>query len=161
MANKKRSKKREEARRKRSQRGWSLRSNRVASVPDAAPESTAEVVPAVPEVDAPAPTSILERIPPVARWGLLVTVAAVIGVLTGVSHTVQLGLTAAVATFLAGAAFLASYLPPSLRRRPGDTAAIGFGRATGHERPDGASDAATPPTASRAARRRARREEGE
>jgi|GEM_PF-5334745 len=164
MAKKKQSKKRTKAREKRSQRGWSLRSNRSATTTLAESEATeaptAESVPAVPPVDQPAAPSVLERIPPVARWGLLVTLAATIGTAVAIQHTVQLGLTAGVATLLAGGAFLVSFLPPSLRKRPGDGAAIGFGRATGHERPEPNTTDDTP-TANRAARRRARREGAE
>ena len=163
MAKKSKSKKREDARRKRSQRGWSLRGNRSAHDTLAATEAVqgdeleTDAVPAVPAVDAPAPRSFLERVPPVTRWGLMVTFAIVVGVVVGMNHTVQLGLTAGVATLLAGGAFLAAYLPPSLRERPGDGAAVGFGRATGHERPDPTADDDAP-LANRAARRRARKD---
>ncbi len=163
MSKKMKSDKRTQARRKRNQRGLGLRSNR--SPHDALAEAETEElvaasVPAVPPVDAPAKPSILERVPPVARWTLMVTFAIVVGVVVGMNHTVKLGVTGAIATLLAGGAFLVSYLPPSLRRRPGDGAAIGFGRATGHDRPDpnAAEDA---PLANRAARRRARREGAE
>ena len=166
MAKKTRSKKREAARRKRSQRGWSLRANQSAHETLAAAESedaapgAAGAVPAVPPVDAPAQPSLLERVPPVARWGLMVTFALVVGTVVGMNHTVQLGFTASLATLLAGGAFLLSYLPPSLRERPGDGAAVGFGRATGHARPDPESESEAP-LANRAARRRARREGAE
>ena len=162
MAKKTRSKKREAARKKRSQRGWSTRANRS---PEDPPEegdalSASAEVPAVPLVDAPAPPSFLERMPWWARWAILVAVSVIIGILAGANYTVQLGLTAGVATLLAGGAFLAALLPPTLRERPGDSAAVGFGRATGHERPD-PGDADDAPTANRAARRRARREGAE
>jgi hypothetical protein len=163
MAKKTKSKKRTDARRKRNQRGLGLRSNRSAQDTLAAAESgesEAASMPAVPPVDAPARRSLLERVPPVARWTLMVTFAIVVGVMIGMSHTVKLGVTGAIATFLAGSAFLVSYLPPSLRSRPGDGAAIGFGRATGHDRPDPDADE-DGTLANRAARRRARREGAE
>ena len=116
-------------------------------------------MPVVPPIDAPAPRSLLERVPPVVRWIGLVTVALVIGTLVATNHTVKLGATACVATLLAGGAFLVAFLPPSLRERPGDGAAVGFGRATGHARPaaDDAAEEDAPPN--RAARRRARKEQ--
>jgi len=160
---KKKTAKREASRRKRSARGWSTRSNRspsglgTADQVDSA-EAAGPPVPAVPPVDAPAPPSLLERVPPVARWTGLVTLSAVIGVLVGVNHTVQLGLTAGVATLLAGGAFLAAFLPPSLRKRPGDGAAVGFGNATGHERPTEDEPEEEGALPNRAARRRARKE---
>jgi len=160
----KKSAKRQAARRKRNARGWSTRSNRSPrgmhlDGGDAAPESAAENnVPAVPPIDAPAPRSFLERVPPVARWTGLVTLAAVIGVLVATNHTVQLGLTAGIATLLAGGAFLAAFLPPTLRQRPGDGAAVGFGRATGHERPREDEPEEGTALPNRAARRRARKE---
>ena len=165
MAKKTKSNKRADARRKRNQRGLGLRSNRSPHDTLAAAEAelqgpSRDAAPAVPSVDAPAHPSILERVPPVARWMLMITFAAVVGVVVGMNHTVKLGLTGGLATLMAGGAFLVSYLPPSLRKRPGDGAAIGFGRATGHERPDpSAEDDA--PLANRAARRRARREGAE
>jgi len=102
----------------------------------------------------------VERLPWWARWVMLGAVALLVGVLTAMNFTVQLGLTAGVATLLAGGSFLAAFLPPSLRERPGDTAAVGFGRATGHTRPD-ASTSDEPPLANRAARRRALRDGAE
>ena len=156
--------KRSAAKKKRSQRGWSMRSNRTPTDPREEAETEAitpvSVADPLPSVDAPATPSMLEQMPWWGRWVLLVSIALVIGTLTGANYTVQLGLTAGLATLLAGGAFLASFLPPALRDRPGDGAAVGFGRATGHQRP---SDAAEdePPPANRAARRRARREIGE
>ena len=163
MAKKSKSKRRSDTSRKRSQRGWSLRANRsphetlAAAEEASASDGSDSGIPAVSAVDAPAPKSLLERVPPVARWGLMVTFALVVAVVVAMNHTVQLGLTAGVATLLAGGAFLAAYLPPTLRERPGDGAAVGFGRATGHERPDANSDEDAP-LANRAARRRARKE---
>lgn len=160
---KKKTHKREAARRKRSARGWSTRSNRSPSgLGDvdqmASSEASGPTAPAVPPVDAPAPPSMLERVPPVARWIGLVTVSAIIAVLVGVNHTVQLGLTAGAATLLAGGAFLAAFLPPSLRKRPGDGAAVGFGNATGHKRPAEEESDGGDALPNRAARRRARKE---
>jgi hypothetical protein len=162
---KKKSTKRDAARRKRNARGWSTRSNRTPSTlnqggGEGEPvRATSSDVPALPPIDAPAPRSLLERVPPVARWLGLVSVSLVIGSLVAVNHTVQLGLTAGLATLLAGGAFLAAFLPPSLRKRPGDGAAVGFGRATGHKRPaaDDADEDQAPPN--RAARRRARKDQ--
>jgi hypothetical protein len=167
MANDKRSNKKDAARRRRSKRGWSLRSNRSAqdTLAESAAAAEAEdsavgAAGAVPSIDLPASPALIERVPPVMRWGLMITLAAVVGVMVGLNYTVQLGLTAGVAMLLAGGAFLAAYVPPTLRDRPGDDTAVGFGRSTGHDRPD-ATAIDDQPHANRAARRRAKKEGAE
>lgn len=157
LMSKKKSNRREAARHKRNARGLSLRSNRSPMSEAEAPEEQV-VVDVVPSVDRPVAPSLFERMPPKVRWGGLALVAVFIGIVAGLNHTVEIGLMCFLATLLAGGAFLAAYIPPSLRSRVGDDTAVGFGMATGHAREgmeDDADDDA--PTPNRAQRRRAQR----
>ncbi len=160
--------KREAARRKRNQRGWGMRGNASPSLdgtleglgiaePSAAEaESAAVPAPAVPQIDRPASRSVFERLPPPLRWTGMVVTAGIVGVMVGANHSVQLGMMSGLAFLLAGAAFLAAYLPPPPRKRPGDSTAVGFGQATGHERDEPQSVGNTSPN--RAARRRLKKD---